>query len=245
MGYARVHTFQPRHDHHPREPQAAHHGLTDGTIDGSTDSAVDSAVDEVGGASRRACAAPSAGRARGASSVAQHPGATLIEVQSDVSPGLVGTTIVGRPNQTICETADRVRIAIYSSAFDWPSTRRITILLSPADLPKSGAYYDLPMALAVLAATGQVDPAALEGTVFAGELGLDGALRPTGGIEAITCAAAAAGFSRVVVPKAGATDLAEVPGLQVIALPSLAGVVALLREENSLDHWSIGTIRDS
>ncbi|MGH3977234.1 MAG: magnesium chelatase domain-containing protein, partial [Pseudonocardiaceae bacterium] len=143
------------------------------------------------------------------------------------------------------ETADRVRMAILNSALDWPSTRRITILLSPADLPKSGAYFDLPMALAVLAAAGQIEAGALEDTVFAGELGLDGALRRTAGSDAITRAAAAAGFGRVVVPEVGATDLSDSPGLQVIALPSLAEVVAMLREENSLDQPPIATIRGS
>lgn len=232
MGYARVHTLQPRYDHHPHEPHNTHHGHTDGTAE--------RAADGVGGPSHAASSAR-----RATSSAEQHPGATLIEVQADVSPGLVGTSIIGRPNQTIRETADRVRMATLNSALDWPSTRRITILLSPADLPKSGAYYDLPMALAVLAAAGQVEPAALHDTVFAGELGLDGFLRPTRGIEAIARSAASAGFGRVVVPEVDAPELPDLLGPQVIALPSLAEVVAMLREEPGVDQSPIRTFRDS
>ena len=71
----------------------------------------------------------------------------LIDVQTDVSPGQVGVTMVGRADTTINESRDRCRMAIINSHFDWPATRRITILLSPADLLKRGTHFDLSIAL--------------------------------------------------------------------------------------------------
>ena len=95
----------------------------------------------------------------------------LVDVQADVSPGQVGTTLVGRVDSALHEGRDRVRMAIENSQLTWPATtKRVTVLLSPADLPKSGAHFDLAIATAILAATGEVDPRSLAGTVFIGEL---------------------------------------------------------------------------
>ena len=76
----------------------------------------------------------------------------VIDVQVDVSPGLVNTTIVGRVDKTLSEARDRVRMAINNDCGRWPATKRVTILLAPADLPKSGTHYDLAIAMAVMAA---------------------------------------------------------------------------------------------
>ncbi len=80
----------------------------------------------------------------------------LIDVQADVSPGKVGVTMVGRADTTINEARDRCRMAIINSRLDWPATKRITILLSPADLLKSGTHFDLAVAVSVLAAAGSL-----------------------------------------------------------------------------------------
>ena len=80
----------------------------------------------------------------------------LIDVQVDLAHGVVATALVGRPDASINEARDRCRAAVVNSGFDWPSTRRVTILLSPADLPKSGPHFDLSIAVAVLAAGGKV-----------------------------------------------------------------------------------------
>ena len=77
----------------------------------------------------------------------------LIDVQADVSPGQVATVLVGRPDAALNESRDRCRMAIINSGLDWPATRRTTILLSPADLPKRGTHFDLAIAVAVLGAT--------------------------------------------------------------------------------------------
>ena len=82
----------------------------------------------------------------------------VIDVQADVRQGLVNTTMVGRPDPTISESRDRCRTAIVNSRFEWPTTRRVTIALSPADLPKRGSHFDLAIALAVLTAGAREEP---------------------------------------------------------------------------------------
>ena len=105
----------------------------------------------------------------------------VIDVQVDLAQGLVTTALVGRPDLSITEARDRCRAAVTNSGFTWPSTRRVTILLSPADLPKRGPHFDLAIAVALLAADKEVPKAALSGLVFVGELTLDGRLRAVPG----------------------------------------------------------------
>jgi magnesium chelatase family protein len=155
----------------------------------------------------------------------------LIDVQVDISQGMVATTLVGRPDASINEARDRCRAALTNSDFTWPSTRRVTILLSPADLPKSGPHFDLGIAVAMLAAAGDVPRAALENLVFAGELTLDGRLRAVPGVLPMTMAARARGMTCMVVPEPQAQEAASVPGMAVIGARSLRQVVAHLRRE--------------
>ncbi|HSE70001.1 MAG TPA: YifB family Mg chelatase-like AAA ATPase [Nocardioidaceae bacterium] len=153
----------------------------------------------------------------------------VIDVQVDLSQGVVYTALVGRPDASISEARDRCRAAVTNSGFDWPATRRVTILLSPADLPKRGPHFDLAIAVATLAAAGTVPPAALDGLVFIGELTLDGRMRSVPGVLPMVMAAAARGIGCVVVPETQADEAAMVPGTAVLAVRSLAQVVALLR----------------
>jgi magnesium chelatase family protein len=155
----------------------------------------------------------------------------VIDVQADVSPGQVGTTLVGRPDASIHEARDRCRMAIVNSSLVWPATKRITILLSPADLPKSGTHFDLAIAVAVLAADGRLPGSSLDGTVLIGELTLDGGLRPVPGVLPMVLAAAARGIRRVFVPEPQAAEAAMVPGMTVLGMRSLGQVVAELRGE--------------
>jgi magnesium chelatase family protein len=152
----------------------------------------------------------------------------LIEVQVDVSPGMVSTTMVGRPDAALSEARDRVRMAIANSSPRWPSTKRVTILLSPADLPKRGTHFDVAIAVAVKAAAGQLPAATLQGTVFIGELTLSGGLRPVAGVLPMVLAAAERGIHRVFVPEPQAGEAAMVPGMTVFGVRSLAQVVAEL-----------------
>jgi magnesium chelatase family protein len=152
----------------------------------------------------------------------------LIDVQVDVSQGVVKTALVGRPDASINEARDRCRAAVQNSRFDWPTTRRVTILLSPADLPKRGPHFDLAIAIGVLAASGVVPKAALGGVVFVGELTLDGRLRAVPGVLPMTLAAASQGIGCVIVPEPQAAEAALVPGMTVIGARSLRQVVAHL-----------------
>ena len=152
----------------------------------------------------------------------------LIDVQVDLSQGVVMTAMVGRPDASISEARDRCRAALTNSGFEWPATRRVTILLSPADLPKRGPHFDLPIAVATLSAAGKVPLDALAGVVFIGELTLDGRLRSVPGVLPMTMAAAARGIRCVVVPEPQTAEAAMVPDMAVIGVRSLSQVVAEL-----------------
>ena len=125
----------------------------------------------------------------------------LIDVQADVSPGTVGTTLVGRPDPSLHEARDRVRMAVRNSGGEWPTTRRVTVLLSPADLVKRGTHFDLAIALAVMGACGEVPQPSLADTLVIGELTLTGGLRSVPGVVPMVMAASSRGFRRVIVPE--------------------------------------------
>ncbi|GAA3536612.1 YifB family Mg chelatase-like AAA ATPase [Nocardioides daeguensis] len=153
----------------------------------------------------------------------------LIDVQTDVSAGQATVVVVGRADPALREGVDRVRMAILNSDLLWPAAKRSTFLLSPADLRKSGTHFDLAMAVSLLAADGQLEPAQVAGTVFLGELTLAGGLRPALGVLPMTLAAAAGGVRRIYVPEPQAAEAAMVPDMEVIGVRSLAQVVAVLR----------------
>ena len=152
----------------------------------------------------------------------------LVDVQVDLAQGVVKTAMVGRPDASVSEARDRCRAAVVNSGFTWPATRRVTVLLSPADLPKRGSHLDLAIAVGTLAATGRIPRAALEGVVFIGELTLDGRLRAVPGVLPMAMAARARGIQRVVVPEPHAEEAAMVPDLDVVGVRSLGQVVAVL-----------------
>lgn len=156
----------------------------------------------------------------------------LIEVQADVSPGQVGTTLVGRPDAALNEAKDRCRMAIINSDLEWPATKRITILLSPADLLKRGTHFDLAICVAVLAADGKVPRDALQHTAFIGELTLAGGLRCVPGVLPMVLAAAERGVRRVFVPEPLAREASMVPDMTVFGMRSLAQVAAELTRSN-------------
>jgi len=152
----------------------------------------------------------------------------VVEVEADIENGLVALLLVGLPDTALREARDRIRSAVVNSQQSWPQ-RRITVGLSPASLPKRGSGFDLAIAVAILSAAGVVPKDGLAGTVFLGELGLDGRIRPVPGVLPSIAAAARAGFGRAVVPVQNAAEAALVPSMRVISADALGSLIEWLR----------------
>ena len=150
--------------------------------------------------------------------------ARRILVEVDVAHGLPAFNIVGLPEGAVRESRERVRSAIKNSGYEFPQ-RRITINLAPADLRKEGAGLDLPIAMAILCCTGQVDPEHVRKALFLGELALDGTLRRTKGVLPITLGAKKWGIEYIVVAQENGGEAAIVRGPSVLAATHLSGVV--------------------
>ena len=150
-----------------------------------------------------------------------------VQVEVDLATGIPHTQTVGLPDHSVRESKDRVRSALRNSGFEIPP-RRITVNLAPAHLRKEGAAYDLPIALALLAASGHPLKDHLARVAVAGELALDGSVRAICGALAITAAARASGCSCVVIPRANAAEAALVDGITVIPVGNLAETVEFL-----------------
>ncbi|MGI8499259.1 MAG: YifB family Mg chelatase-like AAA ATPase, partial [Gemmatimonadaceae bacterium] len=163
---------------------------------------------------------------RSAAVLGIHAYDVLVEV--DVALGLPQWTIVGLPAGAVKESRDRVSAALVNSGFVVPP-RRITINLAPADVRKEGTAFDLPLAIGILVATGQLRSALLESCLFAGELGLDGALRGVRGALPIARLAAARRDAMLVVPPGNAAEASLVSELAIGAPPSLEQLVMQLR----------------
>ena len=153
-----------------------------------------------------------------------------VEIEADVRKGLPGMRLLGRPDAALQEARDRMRAAIRNSGEEWPD-RTITLALSPAAVPKTGAGYDLALACAMLAATGRVPGDALCGTVLLGELALDGRIRPVRGVLPALMVARRAGLRRAVVPFETLAEASLVEGMRVRAAMRLVDVIAWLRGE--------------
>jgi magnesium chelatase family protein len=150
-----------------------------------------------------------------------------VEVEIRISSQLPRIDVVGLPEAAVRESAARVRAAIVATGRRFPD-RRVTVNLAPAELRKTGAGLDLPIAVGILAADGAVEPARLENLGLFGELALDGRLRPVRGALALCLAARDSGCRRVVVPHANQAEAALAPGLEVLAAKDLASVIAHL-----------------
>jgi magnesium chelatase family protein len=161
------------------------------------------------------------------SAAVQGVGATLVSVEVDSAAGLPQFTIVGLAAAAVKESRERVTAAIVNSGMVLPP-RRTTVGLAPADLRKEGSGFDVPIALALLAAVGHVPPATLSGVVAVGELALDGRLRPVRGVLPIARRAAADGM-RLLVPPGNVAEARLVGGLQVHSAATLGELVQCAR----------------
>src|SRR3989344_3776829 len=148
-----------------------------------------------------------------------------VEVEVDVAEkGFPGFTIVGLASRAVEEAKERVKTAITNSGFDFPP-KKITVNLAPADLPKDGGAYDLPIAVGILAASQQASITKIQDTIFYGELGLDGSLRATRGVLLVGLFAEANRVGQIVVPKASANEAAVVERIEVIPVGNLKELV--------------------
>ena len=160
----------------------------------------------------------------------------LVEV--DLAPGLPGLQMVGLADAAVQEARERVRSALRHSGLKVPLTR-VVVNLAPADLRKQGPGLDLPIALGLLLASGQLDGGCCEGVWSAGELGLDGSLRPIRGVLAIAIAARHHGAHALLVPEANAWEAALVSGLRVWGASDLSRSLWHLQHPDADDQARI------
>src|SRR5262245_10112187 len=151
-----------------------------------------------------------------------------VEVEAHLASGSPSLTIVGLADRACQEAKERVRSGIASAELEWPSPR-VVVNLAPAGLRKEGSAFDLSIALAILAASGQVEPASLRGHAVVGELGLDGRLRPVGGVLAVAEGAKRLGLRRILCPAESSAE-AALAGVEPIPLIHLSQAVAYLSE---------------
>jgi magnesium chelatase family protein len=157
-----------------------------------------------------------------------------VEVEVRISSQLPRVDVVGLPEAAVRESVSRIRGAIAATGLTFPD-RRVTVNLAPAELRKSGAGLDLPIAVGILAAGGSLGADCLHGRAFLGELALDGRLRPNRGTLACVLAARNAGGEEVFVPSASAARASFAPGTRVFGADDLAGVIGHLCGSRCLD----------
>lgn len=156
----------------------------------------------------------------------------LIEVETDMKAGLPGVQIVGMGNKAIDEARQRVRSAITNSLLDFPA-RKLTVNLAPAELPKDGTHLDVPIALSILIASGQLKQHETDDALFAGELALDGSIRPIRGAVVIAEIAKNAGSRRLFIPHDNATQARLVTGIDIIGISTFKELYGYLKGATS------------
>lgn len=156
--------------------------------------------------------------------------AVPVEVETDISQGLPSYTIVGLPGSPVRESGDRIRTAIRNSGLPFPG-RKVTINLAPADLRKDGALLDLPIALSILCAEGILPGDLLRKHLIAGEVSLDGSLKPVRGVLSQGLLARRLGLAGILVPLANAAEARLVPGIGILAASTLRDALSALSGE--------------
>jgi magnesium chelatase family protein len=156
-----------------------------------------------------------------------------VEVEVDAGRGLPKMTIVGLPDTAVQESRERVQTAIKNAGFTYPR-KPVIVNLAPASVRKEGPYYDLPIALGVLAMLGIIPQQELSSTLVVGELSLDGSVRHVRGVLPMAAHARTDGFKRIIVPAADAPEAALIPDLEVIPVRALADIAAHLTGEATI-----------
>jgi len=164
------------------------------------------------------------------SSAVQGIDAYLIDVEVDIASGLPVFSIVGLPDTAVKESRDRVVAAIKNSGFDFP-VKKITVNLAPADIKKEGGLFDLPIALGILAASGNIEKNKVNDICAIGELSLDGKLRPVKGLLPIVLSLAKFGIKKVIVPEKNKNEAAVAKNIEIYPFNTLGEVVKFLKNE--------------
>ena len=154
----------------------------------------------------------------------------LVEVESDLKKGLPSIQVVGMGTKSVDEAKERVRSAITNSLLEFPA-RKITINLAPAELVKDGAHFDLAIALSILVSSGQIRQSEVKDAIFAGELALDGSLRPIKGAINIAEAAKKAGIGRLFLPMTNVEQACLIDGIEVFGISNLKELFLHLKSE--------------
>jgi magnesium chelatase family protein len=155
--------------------------------------------------------------------------AVPVTIEVDVTRG-VRYMLVGLPDAAVKESQQRIESALRAVGLKWPG-RQVIINMAPADIRKEGASYDLPLAVGILVASEMVQGGRLEGLLLAGELSLDGAIKPVRGVLPVALQARSSGFRGVMVPAENAPEAAVVDGIDVYGVGSLAEVLQIMRGE--------------
>ena len=156
----------------------------------------------------------------------------LITVEVDSSAGLPGFEIIGLPGSEVKEAKDRVRVAVKNAGVSIPAMK-VTINLSPADEHKTGAGFDLPIAVALLGVFGHIESLDADKTLVLGELSLDGAVTSVRGVLPIVKMAKERGFKRVIIPRDNAREASMIKDIEIIPVTDLATLIAYLQVEPS------------
>ena len=151
----------------------------------------------------------------------------IIGVETDASNGLPAFDMVGMLNSEVREAKERVKVSLKNNGFSIPPLR-ITVNLSPANIRKGGTKFDLPIAISLLIALGEIKQSSVEGIVFLGELGLDGELRFVNGVLPIVIEAKKQGFKKVILPGKNALEGAAIEGIEVYGMDNILEVIRFL-----------------
>lgn len=154
----------------------------------------------------------------------------LAQVEVDSTQAMPGFDMVGLLGSEVREAKERVRVALKNSGFQLPP-RRITVNISPADIRKEGAAYDLPIAIGILVSLEKLEEEVLKDTLFIGELGLDGEIKPVKGILPIMIMAKEQGIKRCILPKENALEGAAIEGIKIVGVSSFLETIGYLMEE--------------